>query len=208
MTFNSYQFTNAWFEFTGAVLTESILPQIKPTKILEIGSFEGRSTCAFIESVGDEQPLEIHCVDNWLGGVEHDDINMRSVESRFLHNTNLSIGKAKNKIKLVTHKGNSDVELAKLLAGGKQSYFDFIYVDGSHQAPDVLCDAVLAFRLLRPGGIIAFDDYIWFEGDADKKDPMRCPKPAIDSFVNIYWRKIEVIMMAPLYQLYAQKISD
>ncbi len=32
-----------------------------------------------------------------------------------------------------------------------------IYVDGSHKARDVIADAVLAWALLRPGGILIFD---------------------------------------------------
>lgn len=39
--------------------------------------------------------------------------------------------------------------------------FDFYYVDGSHVAPDVMADAVLGWRLLKPGGIMVFDDYEW-----------------------------------------------
>ena len=37
----------------------------------------------------------------------------------------------------------------------------FIYVDGSHEAPDVLFDAILAHKLVKNNGIIAFDDYLW-----------------------------------------------
>lgn len=105
------------------------------------------------------------------------------------------------------HKGSSDIELAKLLADGKQGYFDFIYVDGSHQAPDVLCDAILSFRLLKTNGVIAFDDYLWAETLPTGVDPIRCPKPAIDAFTNIYCRKLR-ILTAPLYQLYIQKTGD
>ena len=47
-----------------------------------------------------------------------------------------------------------------LLAEGRQGSFDFIYVDASHRAPDVLLDAVLAFQLLRIGGLIIFDDEV------------------------------------------------
>jgi predicted O-methyltransferase YrrM len=97
--------------------------------------------------------------------------------------------------------------LAKLLASGKEGFFDFIYVDGSHQAPDVLCDAVMSFRLLRPGGIIAFDDYLWQEPLPYGADPIRSPKIAIDAFTNIYCRKITVLSMH-LYQLYVRKLSD
>lgn len=39
--------------------------------------------------------------------------------------------------------------------------FDFIYIDGNHNAPHPLEDAVLAFPLLKVGGILAFDDYTW-----------------------------------------------
>ena len=37
--------------------------------------------------------------------------------------------------------------------------FDFIYVDGGHDAGTALADGLLSFRLLRPGGLIVFDDY-------------------------------------------------
>jgi len=132
---------------------------------------------------------------------------MSAVEQRFLHNTSLSLSKARNKCELISHKGYSDKELAKLLASGRDNYFDFIYVDGSHQAADVLCDAILSFRLLKTNGVIAFDDYLWAEPLPYGVDPVRCPKPAIDAFTNIYCRKVRIIS-APLYQIYVQKVSD
>jgi hypothetical protein len=97
--------------------------------------------------------------------------------------------------------------LARLLTEGKAGYFDFSYVDGSHQAPDVICDAILAFKLLRVGGVMAFDDYLWAENLPTGIDPIRCPKPAIDAFTNLYCRKVR-ILQAPLYQLYMQKVAD
>jgi hypothetical protein len=73
----------------------------------------------------------------------------------------------------------------------------------------VLCDAVLAFKLVRVGGVIAFDDYVWAEAMPYGKDPLRCPKPAIDAFVNIHFRKVQILSpTVPLYQLYIQKLSD
>jgi hypothetical protein len=70
-----------------------------------------------------------------------------------------------------------------------------------------LLDAILSFRLLRVGGVIAFDDYLWSEELESGRDPLRCPKPAIDAFTNLYLRKID-ILSAPLYQMYVTKISD
>lgn len=55
--------------------------------------------------------------------------------------------------------------------------FDLIYVDGNHEAEYVLEDAILAFRLLKPGGTIVFDDYGWAGETA---------KDAIDSWARIH----------------------
>lgn len=50
---------------------------------------------------------------------------------------------------------------------GGENKFDFIYVDGLHLSQDVLYDALLSFDLLKVGGILIFDDYLWF-------DPQHC----------------------------------
>jgi predicted O-methyltransferase YrrM len=58
--------------------------------------------------------------------------------------------------------------------------FDFIYVDASHLALDVLADAALAWQLLAPGGLLVFDDY-----GLDYDDPMHSPTRAIDAFAQV-----------------------
>lgn len=207
-----YKFSKNWFHTQAKPVWESLISKINPSRILEIGSFEGASTCYLIEKLAASKNIEIHCVDTWQGGVEHKqggnaEINMSEVEKRFLFNTKLAIDRAKHSVELTLHKANSDLALSRLLADGKQGYFDFVYVDGSHQAPDVLCDAVLGFRLLKENGVMVFDDYLWQESLPYGVDPIRCPKMAIDAFTNIYCRKIK-IMQAPLYQLFLRKISD
>lgn len=209
MNNTNYDYTNTWFECTAKGVWDTLIPQINPTRILEIGSYEGASSCYLIERLAIANDIELHCVDTWEGGLEHKEgqEDMSAVEERFHHNTNIAISNVNNKVQLVIHKGFSDIILAKMIADGKQGYFDFIYIDGSHQAPDVLCDALLSFRLLKNNGIIAFDDYLWHEQLPYGVDPIRCPKTAIDAFTNIYCRKINIIN-APLCQLYIQKISD
>jgi predicted O-methyltransferase YrrM len=201
-----YIFTNNWFSIARPVW-EALIPQIKPTKILEIGSYEGNATCFLIETLGREHNIEIHCVDTWEGGIEHSGVSMGVVKDNFMHNTSYAVHASTHKVSLVIHNSKSDTALTKLLTDEKWGYFDFIYIDGSHQAPDVLLDALLAFRLLRIGGLLAFDDYLWSEQLPSGIDPLRCPKMAIDTFTTIYARKVR-ILPAPLYQLYVQKISD
>jgi predicted O-methyltransferase YrrM len=212
MSSTSYDFTNNWFLSAAKDVWDSLIPKINPTRILEIGSYEGASTCYLIEKLAISKEIELHCVDTWEGGIEHKkagafEAKMSDVEKRFHHNTKLAISKVEKTVQLVLHKEFSDVALSKLIAEGRQGYFDFIYVDGSHQAPDVLCDALLSFRLLKNNGVIAFDDYLWQEQLPYGANPIRCPKLAIDAFTNIYCQKIQIIS-APLYQLYVKKISD
>lgn len=203
---SGYQFTNEWFDNAARHVWDQFIVQIGPARILEIGSYEGASTCYLINKLGPLKELEIHCVDTWDGGVEHGGIDMGAVEGRFRHNTGLACRGVPNAVDLQVHKGCSDIVLPRLLTQGRAGYFDFIYVDGSHQAADVLCDAVLAFRLLRVEGLMAFDDYLWSEALPGGVDPLRCPKPAIDAFTNLYARKLR-ILPAPLWQLYVQKTA-
>lgn len=204
----AYVRTNNWFETVRADWAR-ILANVNPKTYLEVGSYEGASTCCAIDQLSPRHALDIHCVDTWDGGIEHKNwgTDMQSVEGRFAHNIDIARRYAPNPVSITLHKGTSDVQMSKLVAEGKGGYFDFVYIDGSHQAPDVLLDACLGFKLLKIGGVLAFDDYAWFENLPYGKDPLRCPKPAVDAFVNLNWRKLDMVR-APLYQLFIRKNAD
>jgi hypothetical protein len=210
ITSTGFKFSNSWF--SGVIpIWNKLLPELKPNKILEIGSYEGASTTHLIELLAvNGSELEIHCVDTWDGGEEHkkQGIDFTAVEETFDKNIALA-AKDKTNLKIIKHKGYSDSILSKFLALGKRNYFDFIYIDGSHQAADVLCDGVLAFRLLRIGGILAFDDYMFMHGAPHERNIFNCPKPAIDAFINIHFRKIKFLAdIGSNYQVYIEKYSD
>lgn len=197
-----------WFSHNIPALN-AILNNFKPQRILEIGSYQGRSTCHFIEhSIQQHGSMEMYCVDTWQGGVEHiGRHDMSEAEMMFNHNMDLAATRHP-KAKIHKIKGLSHDMLIKLLAEGKQGYFDFVYVDGSHEAPDVLLDALLAHKLCRVGGIIAFDDYLWSPKPNTEQDHYLLVKPAVDHYVNTFQRKVHVLQMLPLFQLYVQKLAD
>ena len=93
-----YQFTAHWFLHTAKGVWDRLIPRVDPTRILEIGSYEGYSACYLIDSLASRKSIELHCVDTWEGGVEHKDLatDMSSVEQRFLYNIKV-FGRANRK---------------------------------------------------------------------------------------------------------------
>lgn len=212
---SNYEFSNEWFDQNMPVWRQ-IIPKFSIQKILEIGSYEGRSTCFLIEAVGSKMPLNIHCIDTWQGGIEHDwkigavgnQTVMSAVERRFDRNIEHAKTLVPNPITVTKHKSLSSRGLAALIAADQVSSFDLVYVDGSHQAPDVLSDAVMAFNLLKVGGLMIFDDYLWGQGPRESQDVLNMPKVGVDAFMNVFHRKMEALVGVPVYQLFAKKVAN
>lgn len=203
-----YRFSSDWFSHN-IVGLNAIFEYLKPKRILEIGSFEGRSTVFFAEkALAYQSEVEIVCVDTWEGSAEHEGVwNMGQVEQNFVHNIELA---TQHHPTATIHKkqGHSHAKMIELLSQGHEGYFDYVYVDGSHEAPDVLFDALLAHRLVRVGGVISFDDYLWSPDASGEERHYMLVKPAVDHYVNTYQQKLQVIQNLPLYQLHIIKTKD
>jgi predicted O-methyltransferase YrrM len=162
-------------------------------RFLEIGSFEGRSACWLLQNVLTDPSVRLTCVDPFAvdaaGGLGDSDIDVPPLpyEETFDHNMR-AIGAADRVVKL---KGRS----AEILRTLPRASFDFVYVDGSHLAPDVLGDLVQAWDLLKDGGLLVIDDYVW----KATRDPLTTPRPAIDAFMSIFYG--QYLLMERSYQV-------
>jgi predicted O-methyltransferase YrrM len=197
---SEYQFTKDWFGWAPPVW-EQLIPMLSgeagKRNFLEIGSFEGRSTVWTMENMMQKGDY-IYCIDTWEGGEEHGAEDMQAVFERFKANT--AIAKDKTKVVRGYAMDTSTTELASKIQDGFQ--YDFIYIDGSHIAKDVLTDACMAWQVLKPKGIIVFDDYVW----GDPRDILHRPKAAIDAFTNIFAEEVEIIHVG--YQLVVRKKGE
>jgi len=193
---SDYQYTKDWFGWAPRVW-EQLIPHLPARKnFLEIGSFEGRSAVWTIENMM-EDGGEIICIDTWEGGAEHTPEDMAGTEERFHQNITLVRKKFPNRA-VVSFKSTSVEALGASIAHKKQ--FDFIYIDGSHLAKDVLTDACMAWPLLKRGGFMVFDDYLW---KPQGFTLLQRPKVAIDTFVNMF--EDELIVAHSGYQLVVRK---
>ena len=150
---------------------------------LEIGCFEGRSACWFLDHVLTGPGSRLTCVDPFA--IPMDSVVLRGFERHFDHNVAAS-GAAGRVTKLI---GSSQVVLRSLPPG----QFDFVYVDGSHRVGDVLQDAVRAWTLLAAGGVVIFDDYGLVDDEAAGGLSARAPGRALDAFVGLLGAEGEIL---------------
>jgi predicted O-methyltransferase YrrM len=186
------EFSADWFTHNEYNLNKLFDDKLKGKKdFLEIGSFEGRSSCWFLNKIDDNARLT--CIDTWEGSKEHT-FDFNPIQQRFTDNV-FQVKKDTQTLNVM--KMTSFEAMARLIAERKQ--FDFIYIDGSHLGKDVMTDACMAFQLVRSGGVIVFDDYEW----TDLPDPIDRPKMAIDYFITLFNKDINLIYSA--YQLAIEK---
>jgi predicted O-methyltransferase YrrM len=188
-------FTQDWFSYNIPHLERlvGLLPERK--HFLEIGCFEGRATCWFLEHALAENGT-ITCVDPFTGSMEHEGMDLTSLRDVF--NNNVKEAKKPNQMVFV-NQGYSYKELAEFIQD--KCTYDLIYIDGSHTAADVLIDACMSWPLLEKGGIMVFDDYHWApEGYNDYQKP----KFGVDAFSHAFRDQFKVVHDG--YQIAIQKI--
>ena len=171
----AYDWTSQNLEQWAAVLAPL---RDRPSRLLEIGSYEGRSAVFFLSFL---PRASLVCIDAWDPEVLEPELVRQMpefasdyllAEGRFDGNT-AAFGDRVTKIK-----GRSGDVLAELGVGGDR--FDMIYVDGDHRRMAAYRDCVLSWPLLVSGGILILDDYRWGVQLADDLKP----KQGIDAFLG------------------------
>lgn len=150
-----------WTSFLGGHKDEPKL------RYIEIGCQEGRSVVWTIGAKLMGEGSRIVCIDPF---------EFPGIEENFDHNIKV-MGYSDKVVKL---KGFSQV----LLRGLELDTYDCIYIDGNHHSSTVMEDAILSWRLLKVGGIMIFDDYLWRQTEVllRRRPANSCPKLAVDMF--------------------------
>lgn len=158
----------------------------EPLRALQIGTYTGDATAWLLANRKVERLFD---VDTWEGSDEeaHDSLDFSSVEAyynfRFTDNKNIT------KCKMT-----SDEFFNK-----NTHTFNFIYIDGDHTALQTALDGLNAFKVLEPGGVMAFDDYEWYYGGKKFLEPRR----GVDAFLLVCEGEYKIIEIG--YQVWIKK---
>lgn len=185
-----YNFTTDWFSLNISVWEHFLhrFANVPELSVLEIGSWEGRSTCWLLDRILTHDSARITCIDTFEGSVEHTEMEenyLKSVGERF----DFNIAKTGHPEKVTKIVSRSQEAMRSLPLNA----YDLIYIDGSHAACDVLQDAVLAWGLLKVGGLIIFDDYDW-----PAPHDYNHPKMGVDAFLTVFGNKLNLLHVGRL----------
>jgi len=177
-----------WFKVTAEYNFNKFLAHFKNEpnlNFLQLGVYTGDASLWIIENIFCKENCLLTDVDTWLGSDEeiHRRMNFDEVFSIY-----------KNKIQkyssLVNTKRQDTVSfLRSNINIQPNSFYDFIYIDADHKAASVLVDGELSWRLLKSGGIMAFDDYNW----GMNLHEFQRPKLGIDMFLNKHLKELDVL---------------
>ena len=167
----------------------------KKINCLEIGSYKGYTTCWMLKNLCTRKESKVFSVDIWEKSPEYINIDFYDIEQIFDENIK-NTGKKSQNVKMKMYSSTA-LDIFK----NKKYTFDVIFIDSSHEAKNIMKDAILSWDLLNNGGILIFGNYGWGKLN---KDYFR-PNIAIDSFIHIYQPELKVLFKE--YQLIVEKIN-
>jgi predicted O-methyltransferase YrrM len=195
--------TQSWFEgkqFTSDWLTPKLQPWFTslahlrdfPAQVLDVGSYEGRSCVAFLSLLPQSTVTAIDTFGS-------DEVTLKAeqpseVEGRFDNNVAPFAGRVR---KMKDRAANA---LDELLQGGHE--FDVIYLDAAKSRSAAIAHSVMAWPLLKIGGVLIWDDLKW-GGSLPSRDR---PSDAIHLFCDTFADSLEVLHCDR--QMLIKKLSD
>lgn len=153
-----------------STIFDKLVRETDPTDVIEVGTWKGMSAMRLYKAMeAIKLPVmgkdwRLWCCDTWLGGIEHmegeafgglfrTEYGYPTLYRQFL--SNMQHAGCLDHLRTVP---NTSANCARWLARRKVTA-QLIYIDGSHETPDVFHDLSGYWPLLAPGGVMFGDDW-------------------------------------------------
>jgi hypothetical protein len=142
---------------------------------LQLGCFTGDASVWLLRNILTDLTSDLTDVDTWRGAPNEpiqEQMDFDDVYTTY-----------RNKIERFDNVGHfRETTQSFLLHQRNRLYkFNFIYVDAHHTSASALLDSELSWDLLKPGGLLAIDDYLWEHPDGVD---IHAPKLGIHMFLD------------------------
>ena len=168
---SNYKFTTKWFEKTATGYWDTLKKYLVEKfghnlNCLDVGAYEGRSAIWMADNlIGSDGSL--HIID--------------ILKDSYKDNLMFNLGQIEKQNSIKLHDGDSIIKLPILL-DQLGEYFHFIYIDAGKTAADNCLNSLIAERMLKKGGLLVIDDYLWKDSSDDAR---LSPKLGIDLFSSL-----------------------
>jgi predicted O-methyltransferase YrrM len=145
-----------WFDRVAAACFWSVVHEVRPRRVVEIGSYLGRSTVFLAEALRHAEVAEpeLHAIDPHTGDRQHlEQLGLTSLPTLDLFRVFVSASGNHDAVRV--HVAPSSEAVRDLGPG-----LDLVFVDGWHQYDAVLADVRDFGALLAPGGVMCVDDVV------------------------------------------------
>lgn len=188
-----------WFAVTAVnFFNKHLLPKAgEPLSCLQLGAYTGDASEYLLRNILTHEQSRLVDVDTWQGAKDFVQTSMDWNSIEFFYEERLN--EFLESGKLIKYKGTTDDYFRQI---EKKLEFDFIYVDADHEAASTLKDGVNAIEHVRPGGILAFDDYTWNSGLGGWANP----KHGVDAILFCYSHRFQVLDIGA--QVWLQRLSS
>lgn len=141
-----------WFNLPQAVALQKIVKSLPVgSKVVELGSYKGRSSVAIASVLPTESIL--YCVDHFQGSEEHKKSNLDVADLLETFTKNIEQFGVKDKICTLA------MTTTQAAAKFDPETLDLVFVDAAHDYDSVKSDLLHWYPKIKPGGFLLCDDY-------------------------------------------------
>ena len=177
-----YENIQGWFIYQ-PIYIAAVQLYPEGSHFVEVGSWRGRSTAFLaVEIANSGKNIKFDCVDTWRGSLDEEvhqtdpSVINDTLYDEFLANME-PVKNLVNPIRATSLEAVTKYEDGSL---------DFVLIDGSHMYADVHADITAWIKKIKPGGMIAGDDYEWcMPGDKGVKGAVNELLPEAEIYPEI-----------------------